>query len=102
MYRPVPNPAPWHIPTTQYQIGLFGQKARNVIGIMGEVSIHLDDALCPLRKDVLESSDIRTGQSSLTLSLEKEDTAEFPVQIPDDIGCAIGRTIVNDEDLHPL
>ena len=81
-----------------------GIESRQVIGVVTEISIHLEDVLVVSLQSPLKACDIGRAQSQLALALNDENpVAELSSHHPpDDGGCAVGGPVVDDKDMETL
>ena len=72
-----------------------------VIGVVGEVSIHLENILVVAFQRPLETCDIGRAQSQFSGTFQDEEpVGELSHHAFHDIGGAIGTVVVDDEDIE--
>ena len=79
-----------------------GQQARQVGRRMAEVGVHLEDEVVAVRQRPFEARDVCGAETLLAAALHQENTAAelFRHQPLHDGGSAVGRTVVDDQNVE--
>ena len=104
---PIDITAAPHIPGTDSDIpplmltGII--KPLQIFWIMGKIRIHFEDERIVIADSPLETMDIRRAKPQFPLPLFQEKLPRIlQLQLPDDTGRAIGRTVIDYQDMIPL
>ena len=83
-------------------VGTSAVEPRQVVGVVAEVGVHLEDVVVLPFQGPAEAGDVGSAQSELSLALEDEEPVGKLVghQSFDDLCRAVGRPVVDDEDME--
>ena len=82
-------------------VGTLGVKAWKIGWSMAEVGIHFENVVILMFYGPFESGNVGSTQTQLTLALyHKEAVGELGLHMANDVGCAVGRVVLDDEDVE--
>ena len=80
-----------------------GIEPQKILGIVGEVGIHLEDVVILVGYRPLESRDVCRAEPEFALSLDYVHASGVFIHFSFHNGCrAVGRSVVNDEHIHAM
>src|SRR5262245_20121012 len=99
---PVDHPDPVEVARPEDHVGVAGrlEERPDGVGVVGEVGVHLEDVLGPLIERVAEAVAVGRTQPQLARSLEQMDARRGGHPLLHDRGGAVGRVVVDDEDVQ--
>ena len=102
-HRPIHYIDALHITRTNNHIGTLlgcGNQARQVVGIVREVAIHLDNIVIIALQAPAETGQVSRTQAQLTLAAKQvQAIGIILLTLTNDISRAIGRAIVNHQNI---